>query len=401
MSDITWAPMIPLIGGFPLGAEAAFKKPPVGIYSFGDFAKNDSHYEHYVNKTKGYKVPYIDMAEEFQGKQIDVIVGTPPCAALSQLNTGKNAEVKGAGCQKNEWMYRVFEEGIDTFGARAVVVENAPALYTNKGRGVADRLYKIASDRGYSLTLYKTSTMYHGIPQNRQRAFAIAWDSKTAPVMGWYKRDRKGFKEYLEEVPEDALQQDLVINPSVYTDHYFQYIQHRENKDPRELMIEQSINTAFQFVQRNYGLIEALDWFKKTDNEKGQKYAAHALKKFEIGKGIWDGSTHVFDDVMNAVIGRNMVDTIHPTQNRSLTVREALHMMGFPMDFELLRGKPSINHIAQNVPVCTARDICTEIGKYISGSLLDSGSSFVKQNNFKETVEHVEYERNELTSFFV
>lgn len=401
MNNMTWAPMIPLIGGFPLGAEAAFKKPPVGIYSYSDFEKNDSHYENYLNKTKNYNVPYIKMDEEFIGQQIDVIVGTPPCAALSQLNTGRNESVKGAGCQKNEWMYRVFEEGIDTFKARAIVVENAPALYTNKGKDVADRLYKIAKDRGYSLTLYKTSTMYHGIPQNRQRAFAIAWDNKTAPVMGWYKRDRKNFKEYLKEVPENAIQQDIVINPSVYNDHYYQYIKHRENRDPRELMIEQGINTAFQFVQKNYGIANALDWFKSTGNEKGIKYASHALMKFEMGKGIWDGSTHVFEDVMNAVIGRNMVDTIHPIHDRSLTIREALHMMGFPMDFELLKGRPSINHIAQNVPVCTARDICIEIEKYLNGSLLDSGSSFVKQNNFKETVEHVEYERNELTSFFV
>lgn len=401
MSNISWAPMISLIGGFPLGAEQAFGIPPIANFSYSGFAKNDSHYNHYMNETQGHNVPYVVMDEGYPKQQVDVIVGTPPCAGLSQLNTGKNASVKGAGCQQNEWMYKVFEDSIDHFGARVVAVENAPALYTQKGQPVADRLYEIASKRGYSLTLYKTSTMFHGIPQNRQRTFAIAWDSKTAPLMGWYKRDRKNFKDYLDEVPKDALHQDLVINPNVYTDHYYQFIKHKTNKDPRQLMIDEGINTALQYVQSKYSLNEALEWFNKTNNEKGIKLASHALKKFEVGKGVWDGSTHVFNDVMNAVIGRNMADTIHPIENRSLTIREALHMMGFPHNFELLNGRRSTNHIAQNVPVCTARDMCLEIKAYLNNELRDSGSMFVKQNNFKETVEHVEYQRNELTSFFV
>ena len=32
--EITWAPLIPLIGGQMLGAERAFGKPPTAIYSY-------------------------------------------------------------------------------------------------------------------------------------------------------------------------------------------------------------------------------------------------------------------------------------------------------------------------------------------------------------------------------
>lgn len=398
MQDITWAPLISLIGGFPLGAEAAFGKPPIANISYDGFQKNDSHYNNY-NEQRSLNVPYYTVADSPKQK-LDVVVGTPPCAALSQLNTGKTAAAKGAGCQKNEWMYKVFEDAIDVFGARVVVVENAPALYTLKGQGVADQLYKIAKERDYSLTLYKTSTMYHGIPQNRQRTFAIAWDSKTAPIMNWYRRDRKSFAEYLEEVPANAIQQDMIINPNVYTDYYFQYIKHITGEDPRKLMIESGINTAYQYVLRNFGLNNALGWFKENDHEKGIKYASHAMMKLEKGLGIWDGSTHVFDDVMNAVIGRNLNDTIHPTEDRSLTVREAFHMMGFPHDFQLLGGRGRINEIAQNVPVCTARDICTEISKYLNDELEISDATYIKQSNFNFKMEYVEKEINGLTKFF-
>lgn len=399
MKEVTWAPLIPLIGGFPLGAEKAFGKPPEAIYSYSDFKKNDSHYVHYVNEIRRANVPYELLDEEYKQRQIDVIVGTPPCAALSQLNTGKTEAAKGAGCQKNEWMYHVFEQGIDTFGAKAVVVENAPSLYTKKGDPVAQRLYEIAKERGYSLSLYKTSTMFHGIPQNRQRTFAIAWKSKKAPIMNWYKRDRKSFKEFLEEVNDHDLHQDDVINPYIYNDHYFQYILHREKKDPRELMIEAGINTAFQFVEKKYGIDNALTWFNETGNEKGAKLASHAIYKFEQGKGIWDGSAHVFDDVMNAVIGRNMVDTVHPTENRSLTIREALHMMGFPREFELIGKTKSIAHIAQNVPVCTSRDICLEIGMFLNGDLETSNVDMIRQANQPERIDTPNVTTSTLESF--
>ena len=45
--DLTWAPHIPLIGGFPLGAEMALGKPPVEVYSLPGFGGNDLHYVNY------------------------------------------------------------------------------------------------------------------------------------------------------------------------------------------------------------------------------------------------------------------------------------------------------------------------------------------------------------------
>jgi site-specific DNA-cytosine methylase len=305
-------------------------------------------------------------------------------AALSQLNTGKTAEAKGAGCAKNEWMYEVFKEGIDRFSAKAVVVENAPSLFTNKGREVANNLFDICRERGYSLTLYKTSTKYHGIPQARDRTFAIGWNSETAPIMNWYKRPRKNFREYLEEVQDDFLQQSLVINSKLDDEPYYEFIKSRTNENPRDVIIRSGNITAFNYINRAGLLPEANAWMRSAGHERGIRVSDHAIKKFADGKGIWDSSTHVFDECMNAVIGRNLADTIHPKFDRSLTIREALHMMGFPHDFELVGGLAKINHVAQNVPVPTSRDIHTEIAKFIRGELQLSDTNYLRQDNHNE-----------------
>ncbi len=387
MTKVKWVPLIPLIGGQQLGAEKAFGVPPQAIYSYDGFQGNDSHYVNYMNNVKKYGLEYINIDESVK-HSVDVVSGTPPCAALSQLNTGKTAESKGAGCQKNEWMYKVFEDGFDKLKAKVVIVENAPALFTSKGKDVAKNLFDICAQRGYSLTLYKTSTKYHGIPQARDRTFAIGWNTETAPIMSWYKRDRKNFKEYLADVASDALHQEIIINEKLDKEPYFQFIKSRTNINPRDVVMKSGNITAFNYVNKAGLLKEANKWFHETGNELGIKYSNHAIKKFEMNLGIWDGSTHVFNEHMNAVIGRNMSDTIHPIHDRSLSVREALYMMGFPNDFELLGGRGKINHIAQNVPVPTSRDVHSEILKFLKGELQFSETNYLRQNNHTEVMSY-------------
>jgi len=78
INDITWAPLIPLIGGSPLGAERAFGKPPEVIYSYDGFQANDSHYVNYMNNVKGYNLDYVLLDSSRPKRNIDVISGTPP-----------------------------------------------------------------------------------------------------------------------------------------------------------------------------------------------------------------------------------------------------------------------------------------------------------------------------------
>lgn len=379
--NIKWAPLIPLIGGLPLGAEKAFGCKPDKIYSYDGFQSNDSHYVNYMKP-----IEYVIVDNDTKYEALDVVLGTPPCSGLSLMNTGTTAESRGAECHKNDWMYQIFKDGIDKFSAKVVLIENAPALFTKNGIPVANKIYDICKERGYSLTLYKTSTSLHGIPQNRDRTFAIAWKSKTAPIMNWYNKEKDDWKDYLLKSNGN---QNIEVNLSLTNDPYWNFIKHISNEDPRELLIKSDKKTAFVYVVDQNLLNQALEWFKDTKNIAGIKTAEHAIMKFSINKGVWDASIRVFGDCMNAVIGRNIQYTIHPFEDRSLTISECLHMMGFPDDFELLNPTKNINHIAQNVPVCTATDILSEVKKFINNELILSESDFIRQNNYKHTIEYV------------
>lgn len=86
MVDITWAPHIPLLGGFPLGAEAALGKAPEEIFSLPGFFGNDQHYVNYQQNTLGRKhLAYtpIDPDDLKFERKINIIVGTPPLSVAA------------------------------------------------------------------------------------------------------------------------------------------------------------------------------------------------------------------------------------------------------------------------------------------------------------------------------
>ena len=57
----------------------------------------------------------------------------------------------------------------------------------------------------------------------------------------------------------------------------------------------------------------------------------------------------------------------HPHEDRYINYREAMTIMGLPQDFELLKPTRNYNHICQNVPFDTAKDMAFEVKSALEG----------------------------------
>jgi hypothetical protein len=94
----------------------------------------------------------------------------------------------------------------------------------------------------------------------------------------------------------------------------------------------------------------------------------------------------------------------HPDEDRYINYREAMTIMGLPDDFELLHPKKNSNHICQNVPVQTARDIASEIKVCLETpdqrEWTSSGHLFQYNNNQTHMIETPENKSASLSSFF-
>jgi hypothetical protein len=97
--------------------------------------------------------------------------------------------------------------------------------------------------------------------------------------------------------------------------------------------------------------------------------------------------TIVPKDFIGAFVGHYPSMLTHPDQDRYINYREALSIMGMPLDFELLNPKKSANHICQNVPVRTARDMVVEVNEVLLGNRPFLDSNYTYQVNAHQSHE--------------
>lgn len=388
---IKWVTFIPLIGGMPLGAEIATGNPPEAVYSYDGFQANDSQYLNYQNNTLNRNIDYItindsnkkDIKKTFEQKPIDLVVLTCPCAGLSSLNTSTDKNVRDS---QNVHMFNSAIDAIELMNPTVIIGENAPRLATPAGNDVREKLNEIAKEHGYSFGTYKTSTHFHGIPQKRDRTFYMFYKSDRCPIINFEKKQHKNLSEYLEMCKYDTLQADLVINTKLTDEPYYSFVKHKYGnpKNARDTIISSNKTSVLNFIKYNNLINEALEYFEKTNNEPGIKHCTRLIEKTKINKGVWDSSANIPNTVCNAIISRNMYDMLHPTEERSLNIRECFHLMGFPNNFELVGARKNFQMISQNVPVCTSSFIIGEMTKFINNKLPLAQSRYIMQDNWNE-----------------
>lgn len=341
-----WIAVQPLIGGMLFGAKEALGTWPQYIISQG--TPNEEHLNNYLNK-KEANIPYVLMDSEYKEfidknikfeEDIDIVVGVPVCSGLSLANCSTlGSKARGSDAEQNNNMYNMAQFSLSKIKPKCYIFENAPGLYTKMGSPVANKLYKIGKKLGYSFSLIKTDTFLHGIPQYRKRTFGIFWKSENAPLLNYYNKENKGLEEYLKKIKNN----DCPIN-KLNDDLYYKYLFNKFKHNFRKELLK--YKTGMNTITR-LNLWDDFEVFCKENNyENGIKTKNHVIKKLNDGKNYWDSSMLLFGNYVNAVIGKSMNKLLHPIEERFLSIRELMHLMGLPEDFELINPKKNYNHIA-------------------------------------------------------
>jgi site-specific DNA-cytosine methylase len=261
--------------------------------------------------------------------------------------------------------------------------ENAPGLYTNMGTGVVEKLREIGKENGYSMSIVKTNTFLHGIPQHRQRTFYFFWKDSEAPLLNYYNTEAPHLAEYLSMIPEGTSLMDKGFGLGDLTENPWVQFVKSKGWDMQKAIDSPAI-TLLQLILREGWLEDAIAWGEANEKKDVAKFCTHVQKKIADNKGFWDATPLVFNEATNAIIAKN-AGIVHPNGERGITVREAMWLMGLPHDFELVGGH--WNHICQNVPVKTASDWTSEVVRFIKGEITEFGGDFVKQNNTSQKID--------------
>jgi site-specific DNA-cytosine methylase len=391
----TYAAIVPLIGGEVLGTtEALGGQLPEYVLSYTPFKNNDEHYINYIRTQKGWDGEYVmlDENEDYEAKHVDVVLTTCPCAGLSSFST-----TSSENSATNDWMYRTAEYVLTKIKPTVFWGENAPRLYGNSGKKVADRLHEIGKANGYSLNLYFTESRLHGLSQKRPRTFYFFTKGDTAPIFPWHRKEEESLDDVLNtpKHPEDPM--DILTNdecPSANA--WVAYNMAMTNSKTLGELATHFDKTTNLIVHTDGGygksLLEVADWMDANGFSHVANRARRMQAKVDDGKGYWaHGVTMPKGKLMPAFIGALPYSMINPFTEKYITIRDGLRLMKMPDDFNLVGDKPlsKINHICQNVPVTTARDMMLNVIEYLDGKTINGDCSYIKQSNKNKTVVRV------------
>ena len=389
--SITHASIVPLSGGETIGSQQAFGTEPLHFMSYDGFQANDSHIlNYYDNRIKYY---LLDQGEAPPvNERADVVSSVCPCAGLSMMSHGY-----GDHNPNNQWMGKTAEYILGEYKPKVFWGENAPAFAGKIGTNVRAQLREIGKKNGYTMSVYRTRSLLHGAPQVRERSFYFFWKDTQTPLLGYFNRPHKPIEEVIREVTSN-FQMEPISNKTPSDNPYYKFVldeihggrTHKEHSELVENKFTKSGLCVFTYIERNgYNFKQVSEWMTKHGYDNEAEKSMRKYEKLKSGGNIMKRGVTIPKDYIGAFVGHYPKMLTHPDEDRFITYREAMTIMGLPQNFELLNPKQSSNHICQNVPVQTAADMAGEVKKYIEGSAKMVDTDYIMQYNHSQKADYI------------
>lgn len=282
------------------------------------------------------KITKEDIVKYTKSKKIDIVIGGPPCQGFSTIGKRASSDPKKRK-QKDPRNY-LFEEYIrliKIIKPKYVLMENVKGLVTMKyGDGLfIDKIIDEFKKAGYKNVDYKILDVAdYGVPQHRKRVIILGnriGKKVTFPEPTHCSSAKNGKKKH--ETVGNAIM-DLIG---------------KENKIPNHI----PMNHGWKNVER-YKLIPEGGRMpeKKLSKKIYRKNFGNTFKRLDRKKPS-----------LTMVPGHSAFP-VHPTENRSLTVREAARIQTFPDDMEFIGSRTRQGmQVGNAVPVKFAEKIANHI----------------------------------------
>ncbi|MGI2824057.1 DNA cytosine methyltransferase [Streptococcus mitis] len=292
------------------------------------------------------------------GENVDGIIGGPPCQAYSTIGRARNASKKSS--DERIYLYKFYIHFLNKYQPKFFIFENVKGLLSF--RDVDDefllpRMKKEFEEAGYSLGYEVLNTKNYGVPQSRERLIIFGVMNEKKELIQEFFKNLKKYEE--NEVDVKTAFQGLPslrageVNNS-YTNLSNDYVERfflQDSKTPLTQNIARPNNSndlaIYKIVAeaRKNGIN-----IKYSDLDSRLKTHKHTDKFLDRFKALsWDSPSHT----VVAHISKDGHHYIHPDtkQNRSITVREAARLQGFPDNYYFLDSRTSaLTQIGNAVP---------------------------------------------------
>lgn len=317
----------------------------------------------------------MDHLEELlKDKEIDIVVGGPPCQGFSMANRQRLID------DPRNYLYKNYVEIVKRVQPKFFVMENVKGMLS-----VSDQVKEDFRGIGYDVECHILNAKDYGVPQNRERLiyignrlgvdnerifdeiFALA---ETIPnhvlkdaLAGLRELEASRKKNATEEGSAESGYRIEKNNSVVEINEYVAYI-----NQGREVPVTLNHKARYN-NDRDIEIFGRLYQGDKSDDPKIADIMPYARRN-DIFKDKYFKLEE--DKVCKTITAHMKFDCnmyIHPTQARGLTPREAARVQSYPDDY-YFRGAYTKTYmqIGNSVPPLLGRAVASVVKKYLGGN---------------------------------
>ncbi len=341
-----------------------------------------------------------NIVEKFRKKtslkptDVDIVIGGPPCQGFSNVGRVKIASLVKNGQRngrssdsrfiddKRNHLYKSFIKFVDWFKPKAIVMENVVGMVNYKEGRIIEQIKEDFQNVGYhNVDYHVLNAVDYGVPQFRKRVFFIA--TKNRKPISWPEPTH--FKKSDSDLPLSNHEQNYVTVGDAIGDL-----------------------PALRLPKKGLKIKDSVKKYRKSPECQFQKWSRgkqktlhnnvtrwHRSKDIDVFKNMRPGgkwsqlsksdrdrigySNDSFDDKWKRLSNREPSWTvvshlakdgymyIHPTQNRTISVREAARLQSFPDSFVFSGSRSAqFKQIGNAVPPLLAMAIAKHLKKILS-----------------------------------
>ena len=297
-------------------------------------------------------------------KNIDLIIGGPPCQAYSLIGRARKSD--GMLNDKRNWLFKFYIEFLKKYKPKHFVFENVIGLLSAKdktGTKYFDLMLKGFNEAEYEVSYSVVSANEHGVPQKRKRIIIIGTRKDIKPIE--LKLSQQKLKKTITQIFKNL--------PSINAgDKSYNVTKTKKSNFPITLHKSRPHNAndlkIYKIVVQKWNTEkERLNYNDLPPKLQTHQNKTSFIDRFKVVAGNLTSSHTVV-----AHLSKDGHYYIHPDikQNRSISPREAARLQTFPDNYyfeSVVAGRECLSsvfkQIGNAVPVYLARQIAENIKK--------------------------------------
>ncbi|MBR6200690.1 MAG: DNA cytosine methyltransferase [Spirochaetales bacterium] len=327
-------------------------------------------------------------SEIIGNKKVDVIIGGPPCPTFSTIGDAKIRSVTGKPTEEDprNQLFLEYLKYVDYFRPEIFVIENVPTFITKyKGKifnTAVEIIESIGKEENGGSGLYEVikpvqvlNAVYYGVPQTRKRMILVAHKKNLKkfeyplPTHYYDQDDKKGLKHFvsvsdaisdLPKITDNWRVSEVEYSKFDNLSEYQRIMRSHNNKSTVAnnicRMSNKRAKQVFQHMKQGNIYMDLPKEIRQILPFREDIFRDR-LKRLVENEPSWTVIAH---------IGMDGYMYIHPTENRTLSVREAARIQSFPDDFKFVGNQQETYvQVGNAVPPLLGKAIGESIMEYL------------------------------------